>query len=132
MGIKIVSDGTATGTRIINTETGEDLSKVLSATYGSAITMGDMITAQLEVCMIEVDVVPGCVEWKIPNFDGSVSQIEMTDGTVITFDDEGIPQIDKPDQEPDEPSIGFYCDVGAGEVTTMVNGKPVDELPKVS
>jgi hypothetical protein len=68
MKIKITSDGTPAGTRVVNLDTGEDLSKWVTSVSWEHSAVGDMPIATLSLIAAQVEVV------------GKVPAVELEDG----------------------------------------------------
>jgi hypothetical protein len=96
--LRIVSEGGAgCGTRLIDTETGEDISKSIPISYGATVTIGEMVTAKCELAMVEVDVTVGQTEFlakhPISKDYQPVASVQFKDGWRIDFIDGGAPRV---------------------------------------
>ena len=96
--IRIVSEGgTGYGTKFIDTETGEDIGKVLDVEFGATVTVGEIVTAQCRLGLVEVDVTASKIEFltrhPISKDLQPVAAILFRDGWRIDFMEDGTPRV---------------------------------------
>src|SRR5690606_12898371 len=88
-------------TKIVDAESGTDLTGKLAVNYGAAITLGDVITARLEVVLARLDLVPNRVEWQTRNPATGrldpVSSITFRDGSRVDLGEDGSVKVLGPD-----------------------------------
>jgi hypothetical protein len=95
--IRIVSEGgVGRGTKFIDTETGENIGKVLDVEFGATLTVGEVVTAQCRLAMVEVDVTAAKTDFltmhPISKDYQPVAAIVFRDGWRIDFMEDGTPR----------------------------------------
>lgn len=87
-------------TEILNAETGEDITKILPVEYGVQITIGQVVTAQCRVVMVNMDVVAGQTIFETLNPVTKkyepVRAIEFGDGSRVEIAEDGTPSVVPP------------------------------------
>lgn len=95
----VVRDGDGFSAEILDIETGQDLTKSLAVAYNGKITLGQRVTAELSLCMVECDVA-GRATWKtkhpITGEFAPVSAFEFSDGVRVEFSEDGSPRVVEP------------------------------------
>ena len=96
--IRFVSEGgSGAGTKLLDTQTGEDISNVLAVEFGATITVGEIVTAQCQIAMIEVDVTAAKTDYltkhPISKDLQPVAAIMFRDGWRIEFMEDGSPRV---------------------------------------
>ncbi len=99
--LRIINDsGNGVFTKFVNAETGEDLSKLLAISYGATITIGPVVTAKLEPCILSADVTINHAEWltkhPITGQFEPLAAMEFRDGSRVEFAEDGTPQLVAP------------------------------------
>ncbi|SDF83289.1 hypothetical protein [Thalassobaculum litoreum] len=90
MAIKIISEeGRGYSTRIIDTESGQDLTKLVSVALGATISIDQIVTLRASLMAIECEVTADVVEWRTKNpatgeFE-PLAAIEFRDGRRVEF-----------------------------------------------
>ncbi len=98
--LRIVSeDGVGRGTRFIDTETGEDVSKMVPISFGATVTIGEVVTAKCELAITPIDIAVGQTDFlaahPITKKLEPVASIEFRDGWRIVFLEDGTPRVQK-------------------------------------
>lgn len=90
--------GISRDTKIVNSETGEDLTRMLGIEYGAQITIEkDLIRASCRIIMVKHEASAAHTEWLTLNpvsgkYD-AVRAIEFRDGSRVEISEDGIPSI---------------------------------------
>ena len=90
--------GISRDTKIIDAETGDDLSKKLAVEYGVQITIDkDMVKAACRIAMVSLEMAAGKVEFETLNpvtgkYD-VVRAIEFRDGSRVEISEDGVPSV---------------------------------------
>ncbi|WP_376960105.1 hypothetical protein ABNQ39_20555 [Azospirillum sp. A26] len=90
------------GVKIVETESGADLTKALMISYGATITLENyaQTTLQAQILMIEPDVIVSGAEWRtrhpVTGEIAAVEAIHFRDGTTVKFGEDGTPEIVPP------------------------------------
>ncbi|MTK13707.1 MAG: hypothetical protein F8N39_17060 [Clostridiaceae bacterium] len=95
--IRFVNDtGTGYKTRILDAETGKDISAALCVEYGARITVGEVVSAEATILMVQTDITADQTTWMTKHpVTGSlapVRAIEFQDGSRIDFSEDGTPR----------------------------------------
>lgn len=90
--------GISHDTKIIDTETGDDLSKKIAVEYGVQITIDkDMVKAACRIAMVSLEMAAGKVEFQTLNpVTGKhdvVRAIEFRDGSRVDISEDGVPSV---------------------------------------
>jgi hypothetical protein len=98
--LRIVSEGgLGHGTKFIDTETGEDISKVVPISYGATVTIGEIVTARCELALVELDLAVGKTEFlashPISKDLQPIASIQFKDGWRIEFLEDGAPRVNR-------------------------------------
>jgi hypothetical protein len=107
MALQFKSDSDAMSLRILDAETGEDISKKFAIAYGGTVKLDQMVTAQVELLTVELDVVAEQTIWGTKHpLSGEftpIRAIEFHDGTRVDFANDGTPAVTplEPCTEPD-------------------------------
>ena len=93
MPIRIVSEnGFGHNIKLLDQHSGEEI-KNLNVMYDGVIKLGPIITAELQLYMVAVDVVPDKVSWMANNPETGkyerVSSVEFASGTVVKYTSDG-------------------------------------------
>lgn len=94
MAIRITSsNGLGHSTQIVDTETGQDLTKLLAVEYGATITLDELVKLQANLILIECVIDSQAVEWRTKNpatdtFE-PVASITFRDGSRVNFAEDG-------------------------------------------
>jgi hypothetical protein len=96
--IRFVSQGgSGFGTKLLDAETGEDLTSIVPILYGAQITLGDVVTANVTLAMIEADVVANKTSFltmhPISKDLQPVAAIEFRDGWRVEISEDGTPRV---------------------------------------
>lgn len=77
----------------VTDEHGRDIGSMLGIRYGGTITLGEIITAEFELCQVGADIDAEEVDYRllhpVTGEHAPVSSIEFRDGTTMTFDEGG-------------------------------------------
>jgi hypothetical protein len=96
--------GLSRDTKIIDAETGDDLSRKLAVEYGVQITIDeDMVKAACRIAMVSLEMAAGKVEFETLNpvtgkYD-VVRAIEFRDGSRVEISEDGVPSVITPQSE---------------------------------
>ncbi len=106
--IRFVNDsGIGHDTRIVDAETGEDLTKTLAIEYGGKVTIGNRVTAELSICFMAIDVTAETTIWKTKHpVSGDyvdLAAMEFRDGTRVEFAEDGSPAVKTGAAQPPRP-----------------------------
>ncbi len=99
--IRFVNEtGISNATKMIDTETGADISKLLAIEYGAQITIErEMVTATCRIAMLSLSLVAGKVKFETKNPVSDryerVRAIEFHDGTRVEIAEDGTPSVVK-------------------------------------
>lgn len=96
--IKIISEnGCGRSARIVDAETGADLTATLAIEYGGKITLGETIKAELSLLLVRADIGIDKVDWltKHPLTEEyvPVAAIEFRDGTRVELSSTSAPKV---------------------------------------
>lgn len=96
--IRFVSEGgVGFGTKLLDAETGEDLRNTVQIQYGAQITIGELVTANCTLSMIEADVVANKTSFltmhPVSKDLQPVAAIEFRDGWRVEFSEDGTPRV---------------------------------------
>lgn len=102
----INKDGNGFSTELVNAETGEDILKIISVSYGAKINLDhDLVSASCNLMMCEVDTVAGKTEFLTKHpISGEflpVAAIEFRDGVRVVFAKDGTPSVSAPPESED-------------------------------
>jgi hypothetical protein len=98
--LRIVSEGgLGHDTKFIDTETGDDIFKVVPVSYGATVTIGEIVTARCELEMVEIDIAVGKSEFltthPISKDLQPIASIQFKDGWRIEFFEDGAPRVNR-------------------------------------
>ncbi len=87
-------DGIGLYTEFVDKETGENLANKLAIEFGATITLDHIVSANIKLSMIEVDIEVGRVNWLMPNPIRnkelmSISKVIFKNGDEIDFKENG-------------------------------------------
>lgn len=93
--------GNAIQTKILNAETGEDISKIIPVEYGARIIIDrDMVVAECRIAMMHIDMVAGKTIFETLNPVTKkyepVRAIEFCDGSRVEIAEDGTPSVVHP------------------------------------
>jgi hypothetical protein len=109
-------NGTSFDVGMLNSETGEDVTKILSVEYGIQITIDkDLVKAQCRLAMVGLDVTAAKTVFETLNPVTKkyepVRAIEFCDGSRVEIADDGTPSVVPP--KPNEP-VAFVSELREG------------------
>jgi hypothetical protein len=95
MPIKVVNDsGAGYGTKLIDADTGEDLTHRLPIMYGARVVItGGSVVLECEVDTVQIEAVAGVVRWHIPGLADDIAEIRTREGKVIRIREDGVPEV---------------------------------------
>jgi hypothetical protein len=93
-------NGTGLYTKFIDKETGENLGEKLSIGFGATITIGKIVTADLRLALIELEIETEVVNYLMPNPARNkklmaISNLIFKNGDKINFEEDGSIKIIK-------------------------------------
>lgn len=95
----ICKGGIGRETEILDAETGADISKIVAIEYGAKIEIGEMVTAECRLSMIEAEIVAGVTTFitkhPVDQQYRPVAAIEFRDGVRVVFAEDGTPSIER-------------------------------------
>ena len=89
--------GSAAGTKFTDTKTGEDVTHMLPVAFGATVTLGEMVTAQCELMILETSVDVAKTSFvtvhPITKHLVPLAAIEFRDGWRVEFMEDGTPRM---------------------------------------